>query len=234
MSDKQVTERKFKIGSLVFWIVLAIVALYSVLALTSENNGELRSVFGRTALTVQTDSMAPTFEAGDLIYVNTDFNVDDINRDDVITYFTLLDVDGDGELEGVYNSHRVIDVETDVNGYNHYVTQGDNNSDQDSETVHENHIVAVWTGEYTSDLGSVIDSIVGFLKSGTGFFIFIVLPCFAFLVYEIYRFVNVMVEYRQEQAGESKEKLREEAIAIAKKQLEEEAKQKALEEEKEE
>lgn len=233
MSDKQLTKKKFKVSNLIFWIVLAVVAIYSVIALTSENDG-VRNIFGRTAFTVQTDSMAPTFEAGDLIYAETDFVASEIEPDDVITYFSLIDVDGDGELEGVYNSHRVINVEEDSNGFLHFVTKGDANTSQDLDLVHENHIVAVWTGDKVSNLGGIIDDIVGFLKSGTGFFIFIVLPCFAFLVYEIYRFVNVMAEYKQEQAGESKEKLREEAIAIAKKQLEEEAKQKALEEEKKE
>ncbi len=231
MSEEKVTKKKFKIGNLVFWIVLLVVALYSVLALTSENNGELRSVFGRTALTVQTDSMAPEFYAGDLIYVDTEFEASEIEVGDVITYFTLLDVNGDDELEGVFNSHRVIHIEQTLAGDYKFTTQGDANTSADAESIVEGNVVAVWTGDVSSNWGGIIDGIVGFLKSGAGFFIFIVIPCFAFLVYEIYRFTKVMAEYRLEQAQEGKDKLREEAIAIAKKQLEEEAKQKALEEE---
>jgi len=83
-------------------------------------------------------------------------------------------------------------------------------------------------------MGGIIDGVVGFLQSQVGFFLFIVLPCFAFLVYEIIRFVAVMNEYKNQQSlEESKAKISEEALAIARAQLLEEAKQKKLEEEKE-
>jgi len=175
--------------------------------------------------------MSPTFEKGDLIYVDTDFNVEDIEVGDVITYNALIDVDGDGEAELVLNSHRVMSIEEDVNEYLHFVTQGDNNTSQDPDTIHENHVVAIWNGKVTGNLGGIIDGIVGFLKSGTGFFIFIVLPCFAFLIYEVYKFVNVMSDYKTQQTLESRVKLQEEAVALAKKQLEEEARLQALEKE---
>ena len=224
-------KKKLKIANLVFWIILGIVAVYSIVALTSTADS-VTSIFGNTAFTVKTDSMAPTFEKGDLIYVDTDFDIGDIEVGDVITYNTLIDVDGDGEAELVLNSHRVVGIEEDVNEYIHFVTQGDNNSEQDLETVHQNHVVAIWNGKTTANLGGIIDGIVGFLKSGTGFFIFIVLPCFAFLIYEVYKFINVMTEYKTHQALDSRVKLQEEAIAMAKKQLEEEARLKALEEKK--
>jgi signal peptidase len=229
MKENTISKKKrYKVANIVFWIILAIVAIYSVVALTSSDDG-VTSIFGNTAFTVQTDSMAPTFEKGDLIYVNTDFNIEDIEVGDVITYNTLIDVNGDGDAELVLNSHRVMSIEVDVNDYIHFVTQGDNNSSVDPDTIHQNHVVAVWNGKVTGNLGGIIDGIVGFLKSGTGFFIFIVLPCFAFLVYEVYRFINVMADYRSQQTLESRVKLQEEAIAMAKKQLEEEARLKALE-----
>ncbi len=223
-------KKKYKIANIVFWIILAIVAIYSVVTLTSTDDG-VTSIFGNTAFTVQTDSMSPTFEKGDLIYVDTDFNVEDIEVGDVITYNALIDVDGDGEAELVLNSHRVMSIEEDVNEYLHFVTQGDNNTSQDPDTIHENHVVAIWNGKVTGNLGGIIDGIVGFLKSGTGFFIFIVLPCFAFLIYEVYKFVNVMSDYKTQQTLESRVKLQEEAVALAKKQLEEEARLQALEKE---
>jgi len=223
-------KKRYKIANIVFWIVLAIVAIYSVVALTSTDDG-VTSIFGNTAFTVQTDSMSPTFEKGDLIYVDTDFNVEDIKVGDVITYNALIDVNGDGEAELVLNSHRIVSIEEDVNEYLHFITQGDNNTLQDSGSVHENHVVAIWNGKVTGNLGGIIDGIVGFLKSGTGFFIFIVLPCFAFLIYEVYKFVNVMADYKSQQTLESRVKLQEEAVALAKKQFEEEARLQALEKE---
>ena len=230
--EKDTTKKKsIKIANIVFWVVLAIVAIYAVVALTSTDDSTM-TIFGRTAFTVQTDSMKPTFEKGDLIFVETDFDSAEIKVGDVITYNALLDVNNDGEFEWVYNSHRVVDIEVDDNDYLHFVTKGDNNYVNDIGTVHENQVIGVWTEKTWGNIGGIIDGIVGFLKSGTGFFIFIVLPCFAFLVYEVIRFVGVMSEYKTQQALGDRVKLQEEALALARAQLEEEARLQALEKEK--
>jgi len=228
--NKTDNKKKYRIVNIIFWVVLAIVAIYAVVALTATDDGTT-TIFGKTAFTVQTNSMAPAFEKGDLIYVDTDFNTDDIVVGDVITFQAFIDVTGDGEAEWVYNSHRVIGIEEDVNGYLHFVTKGDNNATQDDSTVHESQVIGIWTGKVARNLGGIIDGIVGFLKSGTGFFIFIVVPCFAFLVYEVVRFVNVMTEYKTQQALADRVKISEEALAAARAQLEAEAK---LEKEKKE
>ncbi len=232
MKDKDTTKKKTsKIANIVFWIVLAIVAIYSVVALVSTDDGST-TLFGGNAFTVQTDSMAPTFEKGDLIYVDTEFDPNAIKVRDVITYQTRLDVTGDGIEETIYNSHRVTGIEVDANGYLHFVTKGDNNAGVDVGTVHESAIIGVWTEKVTKNIGGIIDGIVSFLKSGTGFFIFIVLPCLAFLIYEIVRFIGVMTEYKTQQILGDRVKLQEEALVLAKAQLEEEARLQALEKEK--
>ena len=225
------SKRKIKVINIIFWVVLGLVAIYSVIALTSSDDGAT-TIFGRSAFTVQTDSMAPTFEKGDLIYVETDFVLDEIQIGDVITYQTTIDIDGDGTVEWIYNSHRVIDILEDVNGYFRFYTQGDNNLLADVEPIHESFVVGVWTEKAIKNLGGIIDGLVSFLKSGTGFFIFIVIPCFAFLIYEIIRFVGIMTEYKTQQILGDRVKLQEEALALAKAQLEEEAKLEALEKEK--
>ncbi|XMB71921.1 signal peptidase I [Mycoplasmatota bacterium WC30] len=232
MKEKDTTKkRKSRVANIVFWVVLAIVAIYSVIALVSTDDG-VTTLFGGNAFTVQTDSMSPTFDKGDLIYIDTDVNVDTILVDDVITYQILLDVNGDGEDEWVYNSHRVINIEEDPNGYLHFTTKGDNNALADEGNIHESYVIGVWTEKVTKNIGGIIDGIVGFLQSGTGFFIFIVLPCLAFLIYEIVKFIGVMTEYKTQQILTDRVKLQEEALVMAKAQLEEEARLQALEKEK--
>ncbi|MCK7485960.1 MAG: S26 family signal peptidase [Bacillus subtilis] len=61
------------------------------------------------ALSVQSDSMKPTFSKGDLIYVDTDFELSDIEVGDVITYRQMAQTT-DGEQVMIYNSHRVIGI----------------------------------------------------------------------------------------------------------------------------
>jgi len=174
--------------------------------------------------------MVPWFEKGDLIYVDTEFNVDDIIPGDVITYQALIDVNNDGVEEWVYNSHRVEEVITDSSGTLHFITKGIANNYVDEGYVHESYVIGLWTGDVTKNLGGFIDGIVGFLKSATGFFIFIVVPCFAFLIFEIVKFVGVMTEYKTQQALSDRVKMQEEALAAARAQLEAEAKLKAAEE----
>jgi signal peptidase len=228
MKEKQTKKKKStKIINIVFWVVLAIVAIYSVISLTATDDN-VTSIFGQTAFTVQSDSMAPTFEKGDLIYVETEFEFDEIEVGDVITYDMVIQND-DGSETWIFNSHRVTQITIGENGHYYFYTQGDNNSEPDPGYLTENFVRGVWNEKVTKNIGGIIDGIVGFLKSGTGFFLFIVLPCFAFLVYEVYRFIVVMTEYKTHQVLESRVKLQEEAIAMAKKQLEEEARLKALE-----
>lgn len=227
-------KKSNKILNIIFWVVLGVIALYAVVALFSSDDGAT-TLFGKDAFTVKTNSMAPTFEKGDLIYVDTNFEVEDISIGDVITYQTYIDVTGDGVEEWVYNSHRVVGINDSDGGGVRFVTKGDNNDDNDSESVPESYVVGVWIEDgVVKNIGGIIDGIVGFLKSGTGFFIFIVIPCFAFLVYEIYKFINVVTEYKTQQALGDRVKLQEEALALARAQLEEEARLQALKKEEEE
>lgn len=225
--EKKSTAKK--VGNIVFYVVLAIIAIYAVIALTSDDDG-VTSIFGGTGLTVQSNSMLPTFEKGDLIFVDTDFNVDDLEVDDVITYQMVIMVDGQPEL--IYNSHRIIDIQEDVNGNLHFFTQGDNNPEADDESISESYVLGVWNGKVYKNIGGIIDGTVGFLKSSLGFFLFIVLPCFAFLVYEVVKFIGVMSDYKTQQALGDRVKMQEEALAAARAQLEAEAKLKEDKEDK--
>ncbi len=228
-TKKEKKSKAKKIGNIIFYVVLGIIAIYAVIALTSNDDG-VTEIFGGTGLTVQSNSMLPTFEKGDLIFVDTDFELEDLEVGDVITYQMLIMEEGNPVL--VYNSHRIISIEEDVNGYLHFFTQGDNNPTPDNESISEGYVLGVWNGKVYKNIGGIIDGTVGFLKSSLGFFLFIVLPCFAFLVYEVVKFVGVMSEYKTQQALGDRVKMQEEALAAARAQLEAEAKLKAEEEEK--
>ncbi|HAQ56552.1 MAG TPA: signal peptidase I [Acholeplasmatales bacterium] len=209
--------------NIAFYAVLGLVVVYSVLALFSKQEYNSTSVFGISSLSVQSGSMSGTFEEGDLIFVNTNFNVDELEVDDVITYRMQIDVDGD--LITIYNSHRIVEIVTYDNGNTFwYRTQGDANALVDDDLVFENDVIGTWKGGKLSGFGSVIDGLIGFLKSPAGFFIFIVLPCFGFLVYEVIKFVRVVSDYNVQKAVGDKDQIRQEAIAAARAELEAERK----------
>jgi len=221
-------NRVTKIFNILFWVALGIIILYSAIALFSKDDG-VTTIFGGTGLTVQSDSMSPTFNKGDLIFIDTEFNLEDLEVGDVITYQMMITEDGQSVL--VYNSHRITFIEEDINGYFHFSTKGDNNPTADPEPVSGSYVLGVWNGKVTPNIGGVIDGIKGFLKSPTGFFLFIVLPCFGFLVYQIVKFIGLMSDFKTQKAIGDRVSIEEEAIAIARAQIEAEMRAKAGKEE---
>ncbi|MBN2504701.1 MAG: signal peptidase I [Bacilli bacterium] len=200
------------IGNVVFWVVLVLVVLYSVVALFSEEDENQTTFLGMTAYTVESDSMETEFYEGDLIFVRTEFNVDDLLPEDIVT-FRDVEVTDEGSRM-FFNTHRIIRISDDrVLFY----TQGDN-APEDEQPITANDIVGVYTGVHLRWMGSFIN----FLKSSLGFLLFIVLPCLAFLVYEIVRFTKVYSQYQVQKTLSDRVKMQEEAVALAKAELEKE------------
>ena len=219
------------VGNAVFWAVLGIVVIYSAFAFTSKTEGQVSSVFGKSGLVVLSDSMAPTFNEGDLIWVDVieydTFDFSTLEVGDVISY--QVQVTNGGETTTIINSHRIVNIIEDINGYYHFYTKGDN-APADSEPISESGVLAVWTGSRVAGAGKVVE----FLTGSWGFFLFLVVPCFAFLVYEVFRFVKIVSEYNVQKAVGDKQKLQAEAIAMARAQLEAEMKAKQEAENKQE
>jgi len=212
-----------KILNITFYVVLFIVFAYAIFGLFSEKDENSISFLGITSMSVQSDSMSPTFEKGDLIFVNTDFNPDDLNKDDVITYRETKIVDG--KIVYYYNTHRIVE-KIDFGTRIQFITKGDN-EDRNDPFIWEDDIYAVWTGKSVANFGGFVDGFTGFLKSSLGFFLFIVVPCLALLAYEIIKFMKVYAEYNVQKSKEDRVKLQEEALAAARAQLEAEAQLKA-------
>ena len=222
-----------KILNIAFWVLLAIIFIYALMAIFSRQENNRMSFFGITSLSVQSDSMAPTFDEGDLIFVKTNFDAHDLEVGDVVTYEDYMVTD-EGTID-YYNTHRITAIDKSADTWR-FTTQGDNVDQPDARQVLEGEIVAVWTGSAWGGFGSFADSMIGFVKSPTGFFLVLVIPAVAFLVYEVVRFVKVYSEYNEQKHArervqsheqaieEAKEQLRREAMEEAKRQLEEEKK----------
>ncbi|MFW5888999.1 MAG: signal peptidase I [Bacillota bacterium] len=224
--EKVVKENKTlkKVLNIVFYVVLAIVFIYAMFALFSKQNDNQVSFLGISSLAVQSDSMKPVFEEGDLIFIKTNFDPSELEEGDVITYSTFEVIDG--RTVDYYNTHRIIEEPTLVGGRYYFVTSGDNTPEEDRYGLFEDEIAGVWTGNSWSGFGGFVEGITNFLKSPTGFFIMIVIPALGFLVYEIIRFVRIYSDYNVKRHTADKVKMQEEALAEAKKQLDEEAKSK--------
>ena len=108
-------------------LLLAISVLVAALALASKSGG-VPSVLGYVPLSVQSDSMIPEFEKGDLIISKAVDDSTALEKGDIITYQTTI------EGEKVLNTHRIVDV-TETDGFVFYTTKGDNNDIEDAELL---------------------------------------------------------------------------------------------------
>ncbi|PKK94718.1 MAG: signal peptidase I [Tenericutes bacterium HGW-Tenericutes-5] len=213
-----------KILNITFYVVLFIVFVYAIFGLFSKKDGNSISFLGVTSMSVQSGSMSPTFEEGDLIFVNTDISTRDLLPGDIITYQDFMVTD-DGVVT-YYNTHKIISIDKSTSVWR-FETKGEANADPDPRLILETEIYGQWTGKAWSGFGTFVDGFTNFLKSSLGFFLFIVVPCLALLVYEVIKFMKVYAEYNVQKSKEDRVKMQEEALAAARAQLEAEAQLKA-------
>lgn len=202
------------------WVVLIFAFLITILVFTSESNGGQANLLGIMPMSVQTDSMSPTFKSGDMIIVKqTDLY--DLKVDDVITFYTIID------SNRVKNSHRIVEIKEE-DGVRSFITRGDNNSIDDEIPVYASDIIGRWTGFKLGGGGKALD----FLRSKTGFFVCIVIPMALFFIFELYKFIAVLIETKKENAPQiDEEEIKKKAIEeyLAKERAEKEAKEKSAE-----
>ena len=185
----QKTKEKGSVGNtivniiLILFIVFAIIVSYT--AYTTKAGSGVPSVFGIRPFAVRTDSMAPFFEAGDLV-IDRLPDYEAIQVGDVITFWTVING------QKVLNTHRVVEVE-DYENYRYFYTKGDNNPVADADGVHQRDVVGVYK-THIKGVGKVLD----FLQTGKGFFICLVLPVAIFFVAELISFVKTLMAYNAE------------------------------------
>ena len=189
----------------------------------SEDNS-LSSIGGLAMVTISSDSMSKNsndalyaeggrlyqksgFKKGALIFVNklTDTEKAELQVGDVITFDSGMDLNGDGAGNDI-NTHRIVEKHV-YNNEIYFVTQGDHNDNPDgvySETasthnsknggyvVNSAMILGKWNGKKIGGLGNFLD----FLKTRTGFFVVIILPLIAFFLYELIRFIMVIMSLK--------------------------------------
>lgn len=176
------------------WIILLFALLVTILVFSSSRNGDTANLFGYIPLTVESDSMKPTFEKGDLIIIKEIDDLFDLKKGDVITYWTIIDG------KRVKNTHRIVEI-NEYETSRSFVMKGDNNDKNDDETVLPSDIIGKWGETKISGGGKVLD----FLRTKKGFFICIVIPMIIFFLFELYKFIVTLVEVKKPALSEADE-----------------------------
>ena len=202
-----------KVVNVVINVILVIAIIFAVICtyvsfVTTSGNG-VPSIFGLRLMSIQTPSMKPTIDDGDLI-VSTGVEPEDLRVRDIITYWTVING------ERVLNTHRIENI-YDGGGFLIFETKGDANPSVDPLTVHEKELV----GKYQFRIPGV-GKVFDYLKTGTGFFIVVVIPVFIFFIYHLVQFFRALFEYQNVKNRIKFEKERDEADAAAALQNDEE------------
>lgn len=194
-------------------LVVIVSAIIAVVSITARDSG-VANLFGYVPFSVQSNSMSPVFETGDLIVgkmVPKEQRVlENFHKGDIVTFWSQQ-LNEDNILVDFLNTHRIVDIRTDAGGNQIIITKGDNNDEEDQSFVVAENIVSVWSTENQDNgimvkkLGSVLD----FLRKPSGFMIAVVVPMIIFFIYELVRFITNFLNY-------NKEKQKEAALAAAK------------------
>ena len=197
------------VANVAVWVFVAFSVLVTVLVFTAQGSEDgIPSLFGKSLITVSSDSMSPEFKKGDLIVIEK-LSVEEITKlgedsealavrkGEVITYRAPIDINGDGQI-GDVNTHRIVGTTVD-NGWYRFKTQGDNEEmcpTPDGYELTHNDVIGIWTGTRIAGVGGIID----FLRSSLGFFLCIVLPLILFFLYELYNFISLILKERAKAA----------------------------------
>lgn len=177
--------------SVILWAIILIAALYAFTTMATKDNTNVANLFGYTPLVVESDSMAPTFSAGDLIFIRK-CDPAELKEGDIICFHTII------ENQYALNTHRIQSIET-VGDARSYTTIGDNNDGiADQHVISDGDIVGKYVGHLTG-AGKVMD----FLSSSTGFLVVIVLPMLLFFIYQVYNLIMISIRLKKAIAVET-------------------------------
>ena len=192
--------------SVLLWAIILITALFTFTTLATRDERSVSRFLGYTPLIVKSQSMAPTFNEGDLIIIKQ-YDPAKLKVGDIITFHTIIN------NEFALNTHRIDRIE-EKGGSRSYVTKGDNNAIADTHMIADGDIV----GKYVGKL-SAVGRLMSFLSSSTGFLLVIVLPMLLFFIYQVYHLVMVSINLKKamavEEATEAAQKEEEAAAKLA-------------------
>ena len=177
--------------SVLLWMVILVAALYAFTTMATRDNQNVADLFGYTPMAVQSDSMAPTFEKGDLILIKK-CDTSTLKEGDIICFHTIIN------NEYALNTHRIQSI-VEQGGARSYTTLGDNNNGiADTHVISDGDIVGKYVGK-VQKLGNVMD----FLSGSTGFLLVIVLPMLLFFIYQIYHLIMISIRLKKAIAVET-------------------------------
>lgn len=199
------------ISDILLIIIIIIAIVVTVMTFTSKSSETgIGNILGYTPFSIQTDSMAPTFQSGDLIISKEVRDVTALKVGDVITYTTVLTDDTGRSIRG-YNTHRISEIEYNKDGtIAAFVTMGDAVGTEDNVFVLPDEVLAKQVNSGIDENGNRLPGLkissfgtaLNFLQSRTGFMVCIIIPLALFFIWQIYKLIAMFMEAKAEDIDE--------------------------------
>lgn len=170
-----------KVINIITTVLLVLLIILVIFVFITRISGNAPSIFGYHVFRVQTDSMEPTLNVGDVIVVKS-IPAEEIKVDDIITYKVIS-----GELEGQTITHRVIREPEQRDGVYYYQTKGDREGAIEDEEVPYDRV----EGKYLYTV-PMVDQVYTFFLSPAGLITFIVV----ILVLFGYEMISLITSYK--------------------------------------
>ena len=184
------------VKNVLVWTVVAAAVLMMIFTFVSVRTFDRndRSLFGYKLYIVRSNSMRPTFEAGDLILVK-EVDPRTLKEGDVITFISQSN-----ESWGETVTHKIRSLTYDAEGNPGFVTYGTDTGVDDDGILTYPYIL----GQYQTHVPN-LGTFFNFLKTTQGYFICIFTPFMLIILYEGVKLVNLFRRYRSEQMQEMKQ-----------------------------
>ena len=170
-----------KIFNIITTVILILLVALVVFIFITRMSGQTPSIFGYSVFRVQTDSMTPTLNVGDVILVK-ECEPEDVKLGDIVTYAVTT-----GRLSGQTITHRVAEEPVERNGVYYYRTKGD----KAGAALDEEFSYDVLKGKYVRTL-PFLNKLYGFFLSPAGLinFIAVIIVLFG------YEMISLIVSYK--------------------------------------
>lgn len=170
-----------KVLNIITTVLLVLMILLVVMVFITRISGNSPALFGYHIFRVQSDSMVPTLEVGDVILVKS-VHAEQIEAGDIITYKVE-----DGDLAGQTITHRVVEEPEQRDGVYYFRTKGDREGAVLDDAVPYDRV----EGKYLRTL-PFIDKFYSFFLSPAGLitFIGIIIALFG------YEMISLILSYK--------------------------------------
>ena len=149
--------------SAVWWIVLVLLVVLLVNIFGAKLTGNVPRVFGYSVMNIVSGSMEEEIPKGSYILIKK-VSPEEIEKDDIICFYST-----DPKIYGMPNTHRVVEEPIVTDSGIEFITKGDANPINDTETAKGDRLIGVYVKN--------LDGLTAFANALSGNILIIVILC---------------------------------------------------------